>query len=78
MIKYKATVNVNGDSELIKKVFASEDKQIKEKTSYTIKKTSSGVSFVVEAADSVGLRTALNSITKLLTVIEKIKNLENG
>ncbi len=75
-MKYRSTISVKGDSELISKVFASEDRKIKDKASYKIRKSSGGVTFAIEAEDSIGLRTALNSITKLLTVIEKVKKIE--
>ena len=70
-MKYKASINVARDGALIEKVFASEDKSIKGKTSYRLKKTAGGVAFSIEAKDSTALRTILNSITKILTVIEK-------
>jgi tRNA threonylcarbamoyladenosine modification (KEOPS) complex Pcc1 subunit len=69
-MKYNARISVNGDSELITKVFAAEDKQIKE-ASFKIEKARNSVHFDLQAEDSVALRTALNSITKVLTVIEK-------
>ncbi len=71
-VRYEATVRVKGDSSLIQKVFAAEDTAIKGKASYKLKKTPEGIAFAVQAEDSVGLRTALNSITKVLTVIEKV------
>lgn len=74
-MKYAAAITVKGDIDLIKKVFAAEDTQIKDKASYKIKKTAAGIAFDVEAEDSTGLRTALNSITKVLTVIEKVKKI---
>lgn len=74
-MKYKSLISVKGDSELISKVFAAEDRKIKEKADYKIKKSGDGVTFAVEAEDSTGLRTALNSITKILTVIEKVKRI---
>ena len=74
-MKYESLISVKGDSELISKVFASEDREIKDKASYKIKKSLDGVTFAVEAEDSIGLRTALNSITKVLTVIEKMKKI---
>lgn len=75
-MKYAAAITVKGDAELIKKVFEAEDAQIKDKASYTIKKAKNGIVFAVEAEDGTGLRTALNSITKVLTVIEKVKKIE--
>ena len=74
-MKYQSVISVKGDSELISKVFASEDREIKDKASYKIKKSRDGVAFAVEAEESIGLRTALNSITKVLTVIEKMKKI---
>ena len=71
-LKYAATLKVKGDGNLIQKVFAAEDTSIKEKASYKLKKTSEGVVFAVQADDSTGLRTVLNSIMKVLTVIEKV------
>ncbi len=75
-MKYTAAITVKGDTDLIKKVFAAEDTQIKDKASYKIKKNPAGIAFAVEAEDSIGLRTALNSITKVLTVIEKVRKIE--
>ena len=74
-MRYKSTIIVKGDSELISKVFASEDRKIKDKASYKTRKSRDGVVFETEAEDSIGLRTALNSITKVLTVIEKMKKI---
>ena len=73
--KYKAVINVTGDADLIQKVFTAEDTQIKDKASYRIKKSKNNIVFTVGAEDSTGLRTALNSITKVLTVIEKVKKI---
>ena len=75
-MKYAAAITVKGDAELIKKVFAAEGTQIKDKASYKIKKTAAGISFAVEAEGSIGLRAAFNSITKVLTVIEKVKKIQ--
>jgi len=74
-MKYDAQISVRGDAALIRKVFASEDNIIRDKAKYTVKKTANGVSFGISAEDSVALRTALNSITKVLTVIEKTKQI---
>ena len=74
--KYDATIRVKGDGNLIQKVFASEDTAIKEKAVYKLKKTPEGVIFAVQAEDSIGLRTVLNSITKVLTVIEKVAKIK--
>ncbi|MBR9676190.1 hypothetical protein GOV05_04220 [Candidatus Woesearchaeota archaeon] len=55
------------------KVFEPEKKDSKTKRStYTINKQSGGLIFDIRAKDSVSLRATLNSITKLLTVYEKL------
>lgn len=74
-MNYKATITVKGDSELINRVFSAEDRQIREKASYNIKKIPAGLVFEVTADNSTDLRTVLNSITKVLTVIEQAKKL---
>ncbi|HIG98015.1 TPA: hypothetical protein HA231_01150 [Candidatus Woesearchaeota archaeon] len=74
-MKYKTVLSVLGDANLIMKVFEPEDKEINGKATYTMNKTPEGVAFTVTANDSTGLRTALNSITKVLTVIEKTKGI---
>ncbi len=75
-MKYESTISVKGDNELISKVFASEDRKIKDKAVYQARKSKDKITFTVEAEDSTGLRTALNSITKILTVIEKTRKIE--
>ncbi len=75
-MKYNAVINVAGDAELIQRVFAAEDTQIKDNASYRIKKAKNSLVFTVKAGDSIGLRTTLNSITKVLTVIEKVKKIK--
>jgi tRNA threonylcarbamoyladenosine modification (KEOPS) complex Pcc1 subunit len=45
----------------------------RDRSSYKIEKDKEGVRFEIEAMDSVSLRSTLNSITKLLTVYEKLK-----
>ena len=74
-MRYSATIQASGDAALIQKVFASEDTNIKEKANYKLKKAPGGVAFTIQAEDSTSLRTALNSITKILTVIEKMKSI---
>ena len=71
-MKYRATVSVGGNASLIAKVFASEDRAIKGKASYRLRKSRGGVVFAFEAGDSVALRTVLNSVTKILNVVEKV------
>ena len=73
-MKYRAQVSVEGDAALITKVFSAEDTSIKD-SAYSLARTAKGVTFKVSAADSIGLRTTLNAITKVLTVIEKMQGI---
>ena len=70
---YKATISVEDPKGTIKKCFAPEDKEIKGKASYKLT-GERNIVFEIAAQDSTGLRTVLNSITKMLTVVEKMKN----
>ncbi|MBS3132625.1 hypothetical protein J4470_00655 [Candidatus Woesearchaeota archaeon] len=69
---YKATISVDDRKGIIKKGFAPEDKGIKGKAGYAVKGGKGRVVFEITARDSIALRTVLNSITKMLTVIEKV------
>jgi len=69
---YHATILVGDKKGIIKKCFASEDRKIKDKATYKVKKNKDKVLFEIKAKDSIALRTVLNSITKMLTVIEKM------
>ncbi len=75
-----ATISVDDEKGLLLKCFAAEDKEIKGKASYTVKSRKGKAVFEITAGDSVALRTAMNSITKMLTVIEKAKRIgkKNG
>jgi len=66
-----ATIEVRDTRGLIRKCFAPEDKQIKGKAEYTVVSKGGKAYFHISASNSIGLRTVLNSITKMLTVIEK-------
>lgn len=71
----EATISVDDEKGLLLKCFAAEEKDIKGKASYAVKSQKGKAVFEITAEDSVALRTALNSITKMLTVIEKTKRL---
>ncbi len=74
-----ATISVNDEKGLLLKCFAAEDRQIKGRASYTIKSQKGKAIFEINAEDSIALRTVLNSITKMLTVIEKTERIgKNG
>jgi len=57
--------------EKLLKVFEPEVSK-KDRSGFDVKAGQDKVSFVVDATDSVALRATLNSITKLLTVYEKV------
>lgn len=72
----EATISVGDSKGLVTKCFAAEDKEIRGRASYTIKSEKGKAVFEIKAEDSVALRTVLNSITKMLTVIEKAGNIK--
>ena len=72
---YTATVHVKGNAELILRSFAAEDKVMGKRSEYTVKKDKKGVLFTVNSQDSTALRAQLNTITKMLTVIEGMESL---
>jgi len=76
-MKLKAEIKAFGNPETIYECFQSEQKE-QDRSKFRIKKEKEGVLFLVEADDSIALRATLNSITKLLTVYEKIKEIKNG
>jgi len=76
-MKLKAEIKAFGDPEVIYDCFKSEQKE-QDRSRFQIKKEKDGVLFLVEANDSIALRATLNSITKLLTVYEKVRSVKNG
>jgi tRNA threonylcarbamoyladenosine modification (KEOPS) complex Pcc1 subunit len=74
---YSAKIRVCKNPAIIYKCFISESKSLKtDRSNYTIKKYKDYVEFDIKAKDSIALRATLNSITKLLTVYEKIEKLK--
>ncbi len=74
---YSARIRVYKNPDIIYKCFCSESKSLKtDRSDYTIKKYKDYIEFNIKAKDSVALRATLNSITKLLTVYEKIGGLK--
>lgn len=53
-------------------IFEPELKSFNDRSSYTIGIEGNKITFNIIAKDSVSLRSTLNSITKLLTVYEKL------
>lgn len=70
----RATISVAGDAGLIRAAFLPEKKALKaERAHYAIRAGDGGVVFEVKADDAVAFRAAVNAITKMLSVIEKVK-----
>jgi tRNA threonylcarbamoyladenosine modification (KEOPS) complex Pcc1 subunit len=67
---YAASIKAD-NPELVMRCFSQEERSIQGRASYEIRKSGGKAVFDIKADDSVALRTVLNSITKLLTVIEK-------
>jgi tRNA threonylcarbamoyladenosine modification (KEOPS) complex Pcc1 subunit len=72
---YTAEILVKGGS-VIAGLFEAENKELNQRAVYDIEKKGKDLIFRVRANDSVALRSTLNSITKILTVFEKTKELE--
>lgn len=72
-MKYSAKIIVRGDEELIKRGFGPEEKNIGKRAKYSIKTKKDKIEFEITAKDAVALKTALNAVTNLLSVIEKTK-----
>lgn len=73
-MKYSATIEVTGDADKIYKCFMAENQLKDTRSTFKIKKQGDKLNFIITAKDSVALRATLNSIAKLLTVYEKVKN----
>ncbi len=69
---YRATITVADRDCIVVRAFESEDRKLKGKGRYDAVRRDGRAVFSITAADSVALRTMLNSITKMLTVIEKM------
>ena len=73
---YSSKIIVNKDIDAIEKLFIPEDKTLNRAT-YSIKKDNSKkqLMFEINADDATALKTAFNTITKVLMVWEKTKNM---
>jgi tRNA threonylcarbamoyladenosine modification (KEOPS) complex Pcc1 subunit len=67
---YQSTIIVSKDIDAIEKLFTPEDKELNRAT-YTITKNKQQLIFNIHAEDAIALKTAFNTITKVLTVWEK-------
>ena len=73
-MKLTAVIKAYGDPKEISACFEPELAD-KKRSNFTITKNKDHVLFNIKAEDSVALRATLNSITKLLTVYEKMEKL---
>ena len=73
---YNATVTCEDGDGSIRKCFRAEDRKIKGKAEYSVVKQGKNAVFRMSADDSVALRTVMNSITKMLTIIEKTRRIK--
>ena len=71
---YQSTIIVNEDIDAIEKLFIPEDRALN-RSKYTVVKNKKQLIFNIEAEDASALKTAFNTITKVLTVWEKTKTL---
>ena len=74
-MKCSATITIPKDDAIIAG-FQPEDKAIGERARYSITKKGNEILFKIYADDAVALRAAFNSITKMLAIAEKIKDVE--
>jgi tRNA threonylcarbamoyladenosine modification (KEOPS) complex Pcc1 subunit len=72
-MRYHAEITANNDKKLLKCFETEQGKE--DRSKFEIKEEAKKIKFMIEAEDSVALRATLNSITKLLTVYEKIDNM---
>jgi len=77
-MKLSAEIIVKEDIHNIQKLFEAEEKTFaNQRAGYELVKTKQGLVFKINAEDSTALKAVLNSITKLLTVYEKTKQVVN-
>ena len=67
---YTAQITLHTSTDL-EKIFQPEEKKIGERAHYQLTKTKDEYTFHIEAKDATALRTAVNSIAKILSVHEK-------
>ena len=72
---FKAEITTQLPINVVKEVFAHEDKTIQQRAEYHVETKGKETTFLIQAKDSVALRTTLNAIMRLLTTIEKTKEI---
>ena len=74
-MKSSAIIRIEADDGILRG-FKPEDKKIGERAHYSISKKGKDILFKIEAQDAVALRAAFNSVTKMLSVAEKMKEVQ--
>ncbi|MFH1316600.1 MAG: KEOPS complex subunit Pcc1 [Candidatus Woesearchaeota archaeon] len=75
-MKFAATIKIKGDVKgLVKALEPDNDSTKSDRSNQIIKKGKESITVEIEAKDPVALRAALNSISKLLIVHEKMKGI---
>jgi tRNA threonylcarbamoyladenosine modification (KEOPS) complex Pcc1 subunit len=76
---YQSNIIVSSNIDAIEKLFIPEDRKLN-RASYTVRKDNSKkhLVFDIRADDATALKTAFNTITKVLLVWEKTRELKNG
>lgn len=76
----KAEINFDCNSKNIINLFAPEEKNFpNNRASYSVEETSKGVKFKINYSDINALKAVINSITGILTIYSKTKEIiENG
>lgn len=71
---YQSKIIVSNDVEAIEKLFVPEDKELN-RAKYALTRVGKQLIFDIHADDATALKTAFNTITKVLTVWEKTQAL---
>ncbi len=75
---YSVLLEAKGEEKELYRCIMPERRLREDRATLDIKKQKGKLIFKIEAKDSVALRATLNSLTKLFTVYEKMKAINNG
>lgn len=77
-MNYESSIVVNTTlaTELHESLMSETEKSTDKRASWTMEKEDNKLIFKITAKDSVALRAVLNSITKLITVFEKAREIQ--
>ena len=74
-MNYTAEIKIKEDPDKIYDHLLPETKGKRERSHFTLRKTGKEVVIEVEAKDAVAFRATMNSITQLLSVFQKVKEI---